>query len=586
MRLVVTTASEPLLAVRERVERLWQQSGAAGAADRPALELELEALRGIYRSNRSEFTADLVTMLRSIAAGLDALSASADLEVELKRTFGFEHFRPGQLAIVRSVLGGRDCIGIMPTGAGKSLTYQLPARLLGGVTLVVSPLIALMKDQVDALGELGLRATFLNSSLTLDERRDRVARLRAGEFELLYAAPEGLEGSVGRLIGELDLKLIAVDEAHCISQWGHDFRPAYRNLAGFKQRFPRTPVLALTATATNAVTRDIAEQLGMQQPTLFRGSFFRPNLHLHGVRKDALGKTGTRGAIRAIALERRGESGIVYCLSRKSTEQVAATLREVGVSARHYHAGMEPTDRVRAQDAFRQGDVDVIVATIAFGMGIDKSDVRFVVHRDMPRSVEGYYQEVGRAGRDGVASDCVLFYSWADVKAYDRFADSSDDGFAADRLRAQSREMFRLADADGCRHRGVVGYFGEKLERCGSSCDRCLGADLAAHLAVRGRERGRKAPGPARDAPSPFAHGVGLAGDADALFAELKELRSLLARQRRVPAYVVFSDSTLVEMAERKPRTPAELLTVSGVGATKLERYGEVFLAAIATHAR
>ena len=582
----MTTVSEPLLAVRDRVERLWQQSGAAGPGDRPTLELELEALRGLYRSNRSEFTADLVTMLQSIAAGLDALTASADLEIELKRTFGFEHFRPGQLAIVRSVLGGRDCIGIMPTGAGKSLTYQLPARLLGGVTLVVSPLIALMKDQVDALGELGLRATFLNSSLTLDERRDRVARLRSGEFELLYAAPEGLEGSVGRLLGELDLKLIAVDEAHCISQWGHDFRPAYRNLAGFKQRFPRTPVLALTATATNAVTRDIAEQLGMQQPTLFRGSFFRPNLHLHAVRKDALGKSGTRGAIRAMALERRGESGIVYCLSRKSTEQVAAFLREVGVSARHYHAGMAPSDRGSAQDAFRQGDVDVIVATIAFGMGIDKSDVRFVIHRDMPRSIEGYYQEVGRAGRDGVASDCVLLYSWADVKAYDRFADSSDDGFAADRLRAQSREMFRLADADGCRHRGVVGHFGEKLESCGSSCDRCLGADLAAHLAVRGRERGRKAPGPARDAPSPFVHGVGLEGDADALFAELKELRSLLARQRRVPAYVVFSDSTLVEMAQTKPRTPAELLTVSGVGSTKLERYGDAFLAAIAGYAR
>src|SRR5262245_38882070 len=264
MRARVTSASEAYGAVRERVERLWQEAGAAGPDDRETLELELEALRGVYRSNRSEFTADLVTMLRSIAAGLEALSASADLELELKRTFGFERFRPGQLAIVRSVLAGRDCIGIMPTGAGKSLTYQLPARVLGGLTLVVSPLIALMKDQVDALGELGLRATFLNSSLSLDERRERIARLRSGEFELLYAAPEGLEGSVGRLLGELELSLIAVDEAHCISQWGHDFRPAYRNLAGLKSRFPKTPVLALTATATNDVTRDIAEQFGMQ----------------------------------------------------------------------------------------------------------------------------------------------------------------------------------------------------------------------------------------------------------------------------------------------------------------------------------
>ncbi|HEX6765532.1 MAG TPA: ATP-dependent DNA helicase RecQ [Polyangiaceae bacterium] len=582
----MTTAPETHGAVRERVERLWQQSGRAEPADRPELEAELEALRGVYRSNRSEFTAELVIMLRSIAAGLDALSASADLEAELKKTFGFDHFRPGQLAIVRSVLSGRDCIGIMPTGAGKSLTYQLPARLLGGMTLVVSPLIALMKDQVDALSELGLRATFLNSSLSLDERRDRIARLRAGEFELLYAAPEGLEGSVGRLISELDLKLIAVDEAHCISQWGHDFRPAYRNLAGFKGRFPKTPVLALTATATNDVTRDIAEQLGMQQPTLFRGSFFRNNLHLYAVRKDALGRGGTKGAIRAMALERRGESGIVYCLSRKSTEDVAATLREGGVSARHYHAGMDSTDRVRAQDAFRNGEVDVIVATIAFGMGIDKSDVRFVIHRDMPRSVEGYYQEVGRAGRDGVASDCVLFYSWADVMAYDRFAESSDDEFAADRLRAQSREMFRLADADGCRHRSVVAYFGEKLEPCGSSCDRCLGSDLASHLALRTRSRTKKAPSLEAAVPSPLAHDSGLSADADALFSELKELRRRLASERHVPAYVVFTDATLLEMARRKPRTPAELLAVSGVGAAKLERYGEIFLAAIAGYTR
>jgi ATP-dependent DNA helicase RecQ len=588
---VVTIAPEPAVTVRERVERLWQQSGSAGPADRPELEAELEALRGLYRSNRSEFTTDLVTMLRSIAAGLEAVSASADLEVELKRTFGFDHFRPGQLAIVRSVLAGRDCIGIMPTGAGKSLTYQLPARVLGGLTLVVSPLIALMKDQVDALGELGLRATFLNSSISLDERRERIARLRAGEFELLYAAPEGLEGSVGRLLGELDLALIAVDEAHCISQWGHDFRPAYRNLAGLKSRFPKTPVLALTATATTEVTRDIAEQLGMEQPTLFRGSFFRDNLRLHAVRKDLLGKAGTRGAIRAIALERRGDSGIVYCLSRKSTEQVAESLREAGVSARHYHAGMEAAERARVQDAFRDGDADVIVATIAFGMGIDKSNVRYVIHRDMPRSVEGYYQEVGRAGRDGVASDCVLFYSWADVKAYDRFADGMDDGFAADRLRAQSREMFRLADADGCRHSRVVGYFGERLEPCGSSCDRCLGTELATRLEASGRAALRKKKTPAEKGISaglrqPLSPGAGFSPDDEGLFTELKDLRRRLAAERRVPAYVVFSDATLLEMARTKPQSAAELLTISGVGTMKLDRYGEVFLAAIAGYAR
>jgi ATP-dependent DNA helicase RecQ len=336
------------------------------------------------------------------------------------------------------------------------------------------------------------------------------------------------------------------------------------------------------------VTRDIAEQLGMQQPTLFRGSFYRKNLHLHAVRKDALGRAGTRGAIRAMALERRGDSGIVYCLSRKSTEQVAGDLREAGVSVRHYHAGMDPAERVRAQDAFRSGEVDVIVATIAFGMGIDKSDVRFVIHRDMPRSVEGYYQEIGRAGRDGVASDCVLLYSWADVMAYDRFADGSDDDFAADRLRAQSREMFRLAEADGCRHGRIVGYFGEKLAACGASCDRCLGSDLGAHLAARGRDRRRKTAvvAPSAASPSPLGHGAGLEGEAVRLFDELKELRRRLASERRVPAYLVFSDATLLEMARRRPRSPAELLTVSGVGTAKLDRYGDVFLAAIAGYAR
>jgi ATP-dependent DNA helicase RecQ len=569
-----------------RVERLKERASTGGVAERAGLAAELDALRALYRSNSPAFTPELVSMLKAIAEDLRNGPSELELETALKETFGFDAFRPGQEAIVKSVLAGRDCIGVMPTGAGKSLTYQLPARLLGGTTLVVSPLIALMKDQVDALSEAGLRATFLNSSLSADERRERVARLRAGEFELVYAAPEGLEASTGRLVGELDLKLIAVDEAHCISQWGHDFRPAYRNLRGLKRRFPRTPVLALTATATDAVVRDIESELGMKGPALFRGSFFRPNLRLHACRKNELGRLTTRDAILELVLERRGESGIVYALSRKSVEQLSAFLREAGIRAAHYHAGMEPGERSRVQDAFRSGDVDVVVATIAFGMGIDKSNVRFVMHRDMPRSVEGYYQEIGRAGRDGLPSDCVLFYSWADVIAYDRFAEASEDDAAAQRLHAQSREMYRLAEADGCRHAHVVGYFGEALAPGCQSCDRCLGEDISESLRTRGRRtKKQRKEAAVRDGTAPAARlRPTLAAADEELFHALRELRSRLAADRRVPAYVVFSDATLLEMAARRPKSHAELLAISGVGTTKLDRYGDVFLSAIARH--
>jgi ATP-dependent DNA helicase RecQ len=319
----------------------------------------------------------------------------------------------------------------------------------------------------------------------------------------------------------------------------------------------------------------------MRAPALFRGSFLRKNLRLFACRKDTLGKASTRDAIRALLLDRRGESGIVYCLSRKSTEELAAFLREAGISASHYHAGMDPDERARTQDAFRSGEVDVVTATIAFGMGIDKSNVRFVVHRDLPRSVEGYYQEIGRAGRDGLASDCVLFYSWADVIAYDRMADQNADDGAGDRLRTQAREMFRMAEAGGCRHAQVVGYFGEKTGPCGTSCDQCTGEELSSALSrvARGRrksERTATGEAPVRRAPAAVPAG------AEGLLAELKALRSRLAQERRVPAYVVFSDATLVEMASRRPSTHAELLTISGVGTTKLERYGDVFLATIA----
>jgi ATP-dependent DNA helicase RecQ len=509
---------------------------------------------------------------RSPSAPPGPPAGPVDLQERLKTVFGYDHFRPGQEAVIQAVLAGRDCLAVMPTGAGKSLTYQLPARLLGGTTLVISPLIALMKDQVDGLQEAGLRATFLNSSLEAGERLERIRSLRRGEYELVYAAPEGIEQSVGPLLDQLDLKLIAVDEAHCISQWGHDFRPAYRNLAGLKARFGNLPVLALTATATREVRQDILGQLGMEAPFEFLGSFFRPNLHLHAVKKGGDGPSVREGILRLVQA-RRGQSGIVYCLSRKSAEATADYLVSQGVRARAYHAGLEAKDRESAQEAFRRDDVDVITATIAFGMGIDKSNIRYVIHRDMPKSIEGYYQEIGRAGRDGADADCVLFYSWADVLSLERFLDGLDPA-AAGLQQKQIRSMFELADGFGCRQRALVGHFGERIAACGTSCDRCGGRDVLAEAPRLARQaRGRKAGQPMLATPAPVPQDA-----EEALYLELKTLRKRLADERNLPAYLVFSDATLQHMARFRPTTAQHLLAISGVGPRKLETYGDVFL--------
>jgi ATP-dependent DNA helicase RecQ len=423
----------------------------------------------MWRERPEAFEHDCLSRLAKLAASVKAaprgpIPVQAALKV-LQEVFGYSSFRPGQKEIITAALAGRDCIGIMPTGAGKSLTYQIPARVLGGTTLVVSPLIALMKDQVDGVNENGLRATFLNSSLPPEERRRREEGLAAGAYELVYAAPEGIEASVGRALSRARVRLVAVDEAHCISQWGHDFRPAYRNLAGLKRRFGGLPVLALTATATPQVGQDIITQLGMEDPITFRGSFFRPNLKLHAYKKGD-GQTKTRDAILRFIRSRRGESGIVYCITRKSVESIASFLQEAGIRAAAYHAGLDPGERDRVQDAFLRDDYDVVVATIAFGMGINKSNIRYVVHRDMPRSVESYYQEIGRAGRDGLPSDCLMFYSWADVMSYDRFLEDGPAEAAA-RNRSQTREMFEMSDRQQCRHQAIVGYLGEALGACG-----------------------------------------------------------------------------------------------------------------------
>ena len=393
------------------------------------------------------------------------------LEQKLKEVFGYDTFRPHQREIAESFLAGRDTLAVLPTGAGKSLCYQLPAIVREGLTVVVSPLIALMKDQVDQLTASGVAATFLNSTLDSAEAKKRFAKLYAGEYRMLYLAPERLMlPDFLPKLAEWGMKALAVDEAHCISEWGHDFRPEYRRLREVRETLTGIPLLALTATATPRVREDIRAQLELCDPQIFIASFNRPNLTYRVVPK-------AKAAAQVVKYvsERPGESGIVYAQSRRAAESLATALRDEGIAAAPYHAGLDGDERSRNQEAFLRDDLQVVCATIAFGMGINKPNVRFVIHADLPKNVESYYQETGRAGRDGLPSECLLLYSRGDVVKYLRFFEEISDRQARNEARVQLEKMTHFSEDERCRRVALLGYFGEQwtVENCGA-CDQCL----------------------------------------------------------------------------------------------------------------
>ncbi|HZS81530.1 MAG TPA: DNA helicase RecQ [Stellaceae bacterium] len=602
-------------------------------------------------------------------------SAPDSARAVLRRVFGYESFRGQQEEIIEHVVAGGDCLVLMPTGGGKSLCYQIPALVRPGVGIVVSPLIALMKDQVDALRQAGVRAAALNSALAPGEAAAVERDMRQGALDLVYVAPERLvTPRCLDLLGAARIALFAIDEAHCVSQWGHDFRPEYRQLSVLHERFPQVPRIALTATADGPTRRDILERLKLDEARIFAAGFDRPNIRYRVVpKRDAKAQL-----LAFIAEEHPSDAGIVYCQTRRKVEEVADWLTLKGRLALPYHAGLEAAVRQRHQDRFLKEEGVVIVATVAFGMGIDKPNVRFVAHLDAPKSLEAYYQETGRAGRDGLPADAWMTYGMSDVMALVGLLQATDIDERQRRIERQKLDaLLGYCETAGCRRQVLLGYFGERQHPPCGNCDTCLepvtiwdglvaaqkalsavfrtgqrfgvqhlvdvllgkmtdrirqfghdriktfgiGTELGkqewqsvfrqlvaqGHLAVdveghgglylgetapsvlrgevpvslrkeaeagRGRRRGlREAGGTPAGALSP---------EEDRLWRRLRAKRLDLAHEQGVPPYVIFHDATLMEMVRRRPGSLAALAQIPGVGRSKLERYGEMFLAAIA----
>lgn len=586
----------------------------------------------------------------------------------LKTTFGYDSFREHQEEIIQHVLDKKDCFVLMPTGGGKSICYQIPALTFRGLTLVVSPLISLMKDQVQALKANGVNADYINSSLTPLEEQAILNKAINNELKLLYLSPEKLISVASTWLTQLNISLIAIDEAHCISMWGHDFRPEYTQMKQIRVQFSEVPFMALTATADKITRKDIVEQLGLKNAKTFISSFNRENLSLT-VRSQTPKKEKNKQIISFIN-ERKNESGIIYCLSRKNTEELTEMLNNNGIPAKYYHAGINPDKREQVQEQFINDDIKIIVATIAFGMGIDKSNVRWVIHNNLPKNIEGYYQEIGRAGRDGLPSDTVLYFNYRDLILLSQFAQQSGQNTIQEE---KLKRMQQFAEATSCRRQILLAYFGEHLaENCGN-CDICLNpptffdgtiiAQKAISATARLKEKvsmnmlinvlrgSQNAEIVAMEYFKIKTYGQGKEhsffdwqnyiiqlinqglleidyqnhnnlkittfgwevikegktinltvpekfkakekkkkktakkeGNTNGdLFETLRQLRQKIAKEENVPAYIIFNDNSLKEMASEMPVTDNQFLAISGVGMQKLESFGEEFMDAIKT---